>query len=211
MCSGFPSHDPVQIDEDSFGAIALRGFDELAKVHPDVPVILDLVVCPSIAKRVKNPYWFRSAGDPEHMVTRYVNRECPQVDQLAHGGNVGSMAMILAKFWCFSRHVCILGYDSSFKEGTKSNGYWYNADMPQRHHFVDVVDIYGRPITTMMNLHNYKWWAEHFCWFNDDVEWINCNDGGFLGVASPVENYNHFKYMPLEMAVEYLKDHSEDN
>jgi hypothetical protein len=97
------------------------------------------------------------------------------------------------------------------KEGTKRNGYSTDQEMPEHHHYLDVGDIYGRPITTMANLHNYKWWAEHFCYMNDDVEWINANDGGFLGVKDQVANFNHFKYLTLEQAVEHLKDHSEDD
>lgn len=205
------SMDGDQVGLDSYGEAVIEGFTALKQAYPDTPVVLDLVCCPGVSELVQSPVWFRSVGDPAHILGRYVQRECPEIDQVGHGGNVGSMCLILAKFWCYSRHVCLLGFDSSMREGTKRNGYAHDRVMPDHHHYIDVSDIYGRPLTTMANLHNYKWWAEHFCYTNDDVEWINCNDGGFLGVASPGENYNHFKYLTLEQAVDHLKDHGEDD
>lgn len=195
----------------SFGDTIHAGFDMLAAAYPETPVLTDLVACPSIVEKVRNPYFFRSVGDPAHILGRFVARECPHILQMGHGGNVGSVCLIMAKFFCFARHVVILGLDSAMKEGSTRNGYWDNRMMPEIHQYLDVCDIYGRPITTMANLHNYKWWADHFCFFNDDVEWINANDGGFLGVCGPNENYNHFKYLTLEQAVEHLRDHGEDD
>lgn len=191
--------------------ILLEGFTKLAEMYPDVPVLTDLVTCPSVVELIKNPYWFRSVGDANHILTKYVQRECPQVDQIGHGGNVGSVCCIMSKFFSFSRHVCLIGFDNAMQEGSKRNGYWYGRTMPEDHCYLDVCDIYGRPLTTMANLHNYKWWLEHFCHVNDDVEWINCNDGGFLGVADQAHNFNHFKYLPLERAVEHLQGHGEDD
>lgn len=205
------SMDGDQVGHDSFGEKVIQGFTSLGEHHPEVPVVLDIVCCPGVTELVKKPVWFRSIGDGDHIVTKYVNRECPDVTQMGHGGNVGSVCLILSKFWCFSRHVVIIGFDSSMQEGTSRTGYWHGAAMPERHQFIEVVDIYGRPLITMANLHNYKWWADHFCYQNDDVEWINANDGGFLGVRDPASNFNHFKYLTLEQAVDHLKDHGEDD
>ena len=205
------SMDGDQSGVDSFGGIIQEGFDMLASMFPETPVLLDLVACPSIVEKVHNPFFFRSCGDPAHILGRYVMRECPWVDQMGHGGNVGSVCLIMAKFYCFSRHVVLIGLDSAMQEGTKRGGYWYGAEMPEHHQYVEVADIHGRPVTTMANLHNYKWWNDHFCYTNDDVEWINANDGGFLGVHGPMSRFNHFKYLTLEKAVDHLRDHGEDD
>jgi hypothetical protein len=191
--------------------VILEGFDMLAELHPDVPVVIDLVCCPSVAEKVKNPFWFRNHGESDHIISKYVNREAPQVSIMGHGGNVGSVCAIMSKFICFSRHVVLIGLDSAMKEGTKRDGYWYGRIMPESHAYLDVSDIYGRPIVTMANLHNYKWWMDHFTYQNDDVEWINANDGGFLGVCSATANYNHYKYMPLPEAIAHLQAHGEED
>lgn len=193
--------------------VILEGFQALQQLHPECPVLIDLVSCPSVMELVpeKVAYFFRSHGDPSHIIGRYANREVPGMTQLGHGGNVGSVGLIMSKYWCFARHTCLIGFDSAMKEGTARGGYWYDREMSNDHQYIQTTDIYGRPITTMANLHNYKWWAEHFCFINDDMEWINCNDGGFLGVQSQQSNYNHFKYMTLQQAVDYLKDHGEDD
>ena len=175
--------------------VILEGFDMLAATFPETPVAVDLVCCPSVTEKIKNPFWFRNVGPSEHIISRYVQREAPQVSLMGHGGNVGSVCAIMAKFICFARHVVLIGMDCAMKEGTKRDGYWYGRIMPETHQYVDFSDIYGRPITTMANLHNYKWWMDHFCYQNDDVEWINANDGGFLGVCSATQNYNHYKYI----------------
>jgi len=187
----------------------LDGFRMLNEMHPETPVLLDLVCCPSVVEMVKEPYFFRSCGDPAHILGRYVMRECPHIDQIGHGGNVGSVGLIMAKFMMFSRHIVLIGQNFSMVPGTTKTDYWFHREMPDHHAYVEVCDIYGRPTWTMANLHNYKWWMEHFCYTNDSVEWINCNDGGFLGVCSPSENYNHFKYMTLDKAIDYLKGHDE--
>ena len=189
----------------------LEGFNQLNELHPDVPVILDIVTCPSVVEQVKNPFFFRSMGPHENFLNRYVMKEVPHIDQMGHGGNVGSVCCIMAKFYCYARHVVLIGFDSAMKEGTTRGNYWNEKVAGNDHQYIQVADIYGRPIWTMANLHNYKWWLDHFCWCNNDVEWINANDGGFLGVCDPVSNYNHFTYLPLEKAVEHLKDHSEDD
>ena len=193
--------------------VILQGFDLLNQMYPETPVLVDLVCCPSVAEKVKNPYFFRSAGNPEHILTKYIMREVKnwQAMQMGHGGNVGSVCLVMAKFFSFSRHVGIIGLDSAMREGTKRNGYFYDRAMPEHHTYLDVSDIYGRPITTMANLHNYKWWADHFCYINDDIEWINANDGGFLGVCSATQNYNHYQYMTLPQAIAYLKEHGEED
>ena len=187
----------------------IEGFKRLAEEHPDVPVLVDLVACPSVVELIKEPYWFRSCGDPAHILGRYVNRECPHVDRMGHGGNVGSVCAIMAKFFMYSKHVIFIGMDKAMQEGTSRLGYWHGYIMPDEHQYVSVADIYGRPITTMANLHNYKWWLEHFTYTNDDVEWIISNDGGFLGVASASHNFNHWKFATLDEAVEYLHGHDE--
>ena len=189
----------------------LEGFDLLAEMYPETPVLTDLVCCPSVVEKIKNPFFFRSVGNPEHIMTKYIAREVPKIDMMGHGGNVGSVCLIMAKFFCFSRHVGIIGLDSAMQEGTKRVGYYHGYVMPETHQFIDVSDIYGRPIVTMANLHNYKWWADHFCFFNDDVEWVNANDGGFLGVCNANQNYDHFKYMTLPQAIAYFKDHGEED
>ena len=205
------SMDGDQTGLDSYGEAVIQGFTKLSSVAPDTPVVLDLVCCPGVSELVQNPYWFRAVGDGQHIVTRYANQQCPDVDQMGHGGNVGSVCMILAKFWCYARHCVLIGFDSAMKEGTTRNGYANGVEMPDHHAYMEVCDIYGRPITTMANLHNYKWWADHFCHMNDDVEWINANDGGFLGVKDPGSNFSHFKYLTLEQAVDHLRDHGEDD
>jgi hypothetical protein len=189
----------------------LEGFARLAKEHPDVPVIADIVSCPSVVEQLTNPYFFRSMGEHSNTLNRYVMQQCPQIDQIGHGGNVGSVACILAKFWSFARHVVLIGYDSAMREGTYKENYWNGKNGDDDKQYVEVCDVYGRPIMTMGNLHNYKWWLDHFCYMNNDVEWINANDGGFLGVCGPDRNYNHYTYLPLEKAVEHLKDHSIDD
>ena len=188
-----------------------EGFDMLAAMFPEIPVLTDLVCCPSIVEKIKNPFFFRSVGNPEHIMTKYIQREVPKIDMMGHGGNVGSVCLIMAKFFCFSRHVGVIGLDSAMQEGTKRVGYYNGYVMPEDHQYIDVSDIYGRPIVTMANLHNYKWWADHFCFFNDDVEWVNANDGGFLGVCNANQNYDHFKYMTLPGAIAYFKDHGEED
>lgn len=191
--------------------IILEGFDKLNQMYPETPVLTDLVSCPSVVEKIKNPFFFRSAGNPAHIMTKYIMREVPDIGLMGHGGNVGSACLVMAKYFCFARHVGIIGLDSAMREGTKRNGYYYGRNMPEIHQFIDVVDIYGRPIVTMANLHNYKWWAEHFCYSNDEIEWLNVNDGGFLGVCNPQQNYNHFKYMTLPEAITYLKEHGEED
>lgn len=191
--------------------IILDGFDMLNERFPETPVMVDLVCCPSVTEKIKNPVWFRNVGSSDHIVSKYANREAPQVSIMGHGGNVGSVCAIMAKFICFSRHVVMIGMDCAMKEGTMRDGYWYGRIMPEEHQYLDITDIYGRPICTMANLHNYKWWMDHFCYTNDDVEWINANDGGFLGVASATHNYNHFKYMPLPEVIPYLHAHGEED
>lgn len=205
------SMDGDQRGLESYGGVVIEGFKRLRETYPETPVVLDLVCCPGVSELVENPVWFRGISDGTHIVTKYADQQCPEVDQMGHGGNVGSVCMILSKFWCFSRHCVLMGFDSSMQEGTKRGGYWHGADMPDHHLYLDVCDIYGRPIVTMANLHNYKWWADHFCYMNNDVEWINANDGGFLGVKDPACNFNHFTYLTLDKAVEYLKDHGEDD
>lgn len=204
--------DGDQRNVDSYGAAILRGFDLLAEKFPETPVIADLVTCPEVVERLKNPFFFRTGGHTEHVISRYLQREIPNLPMVGHGGNVGSVCCIFAKYFCYSRHVALIGMDCAMQEGTSRKGYYYdNSDMPDRHVYVNVVDIYGRPITTMANLHNYKWWLEHFCFQNDSVEWINANDGGFLGVHGPAANYKHYKYMSLPQALEYLQQHGEDD
>jgi hypothetical protein len=192
--------------------VILEGFDLLAKEYPETPVLIDLVCCPSIVERVKTPFFWRTGpGDTKYLMERYIRRECSHLTRLGHGGNVGSVAMIMAKFVCYSRHVVLMGLDFAMREGTTRGGYWYPREMPDRHQYVDVVDIYGRPLVTMANLHNYKWWSEHFCATNNDVEWIIANDGGYLGVHSPTHNFDHYTYLPLDKAVEHLADELEDD
>lgn len=193
--------------------IILQGFDMLNQMYPETPVLTDLVCCPSVVEKIKEPYFFRSAGNPAHILTKYMMREVKDYQrmQMGHGGNVGSACLVMVKFFCFSRHVGIIGLDSSMREGTQRNGYFYDRQMPEDHQYVQVSDIYGRPITTMANLHNYKWWADHYCFMNDEIEWINANDGGFLGVCSATENYKHYKYMTLPEAIAYLKEHGEED
>jgi hypothetical protein len=189
----------------------LAGFHMLNEMYPETPVVLDIVTCPSVVELTKNPFFFRSMGPHTNLINRFVMQECGHVDQMGHGGNVGSVCCIMAKFFCFARHVVLIGFDSAMKEGTTRGNYWNGKKALDGHQYVQVCDIYGRPITTMANLHNYKWWLDHFCWCNDDVEWINANDGGFLGVCGPTDNYNHYKYMTIKQAVEHLKDHGEDD
>jgi hypothetical protein len=189
----------------------LKGFEMMNELFPETPVVLDIVVCPSVTELVKNPFFFRSMGPHKNLINRFVMQECGHIDQMGHGGNVGSVCCILSKFYCYARHVVLIGYDSSMKEGTTRGNYWNGKVAGNGHQYIQVADIYGRPIWTMANLHNYKWWLDHFCHMNDDVEWINANDGGFLGVCGPAQNYKHFKYLPLEHAVEHLKDHGEDD
>lgn len=189
--------------------VILEGFKRLAAEHPDVPVLVDLVCCPSVVELLSNPFFFRSCGDPAHILGKVVNRECPHVDQMGHGGNVGSVCTIVSKFFMYSRHIVLIGMDFAMAAGTNRDGYWYGREMPDEHSYLPVGDIYGRPLQTMANLHNYKWWQDHFCYQNDSVEWIIANDGGFLGVAGPTDNYNHYKYLPLDKAIEYLSGHDE--
>lgn len=191
--------------------VILEGFDMLNDKYPETPVVVDMVCCPSVSEKIKNPYWFRNVGNSDHIVSRYINREAPQTMLMGHGGNVGSVCAIFAKFICFARHVVLIGMDSAMKEGTKRDGYWYGREMPAEHQYLDVTDIYGRPIVTMANLHNYKWWMDHFCFTNDDVEWINANDGGFLGVCNQSSNFNHFVYEPLEKLIPRLHAHGEED
>lgn len=189
----------------------LEGFARLAREYPEVPTITDIVSCPSVTEQLTNPYFFRSMGDHTNLINRYVMQQCSDIDQIGHGGNVGSVCCILSKFFAYARHVVLIGFDSSMKEGTTRQNYWNGKTAPDEHAYISVCDIYGRPLTTMGNLHNYKWWLDHFCHSNPDVEWINANDGGFLGVCGPSSNYNHFTYLPLEKAVEHLKDHGIDD
>jgi hypothetical protein len=189
----------------------LKGFEILAQRFPETPVVVDIVSCPSVIEQVRNPFFFRSMGPHENLINRFVMRECGHIDQMGHGGNVGSVCCILAKFFCYARHVVLLGFDSSMQEGTMRGNYWNGKEGGEQHQYIQVCDIYGRPIWTMANLHNYKWWLDHFCYCNDDVEWINSNDGGFLGVCGPQANFNHYTYLPLDRAVEHLAGHGEDD
>lgn len=189
----------------------LDGFDLLAQVSPETPVLVDLVCCPSVVEKIKNPYFFRGVGNEESQLTKYIKQQVPKIDMMGHGGNVGSVCLVMAKFFCFSRHVGIIGLDSAMQEGTKRVGYYHGYVMPENHQYIDVSDIYGRPIVSMANLHNYKWWADHFCFYNDDVEWVNANDGGFLGVCNGNQNYDHFKYLTLPQAIAYFKEHGEED
>lgn len=195
----------------SYGEVIIEGFDMLQTMYPETPVVCDIVACNEVVRRLKNPFFFRTAGDAKELLYRYLAREAPGLAYIGHGGNVGSVACILAKFFCYARHVILVGLDCALREGTKRNGYWYDQKMGEQHQYIDVNDIYGRPILTMANLYNYKWWFEHFFHMNDDVEWIHANEGGFLGVASPGENYDHFKYMSLKDAVDYMLEHGEED
>lgn len=195
--------------------VILEGFDLLKNLYPETPVLVDLVCCPSVVERLvpESCFWFRSAGNPDHILTKFMQRNVPRYAnmQMGHGGNVGSVCLVMVKFFGFARHVGIIGLDSAMEEGTTRKGYFYDRVMPDNHQYVQVSDVYGRPITTMANLHNYKWWADHFCYQNDEIEWLNANDGGFLGVASATHNYDHFKFCTLPEAIAYLKGHGEDD
>jgi len=79
------SMDGDQTGNDSFGEAAVEGFKLLAETYPETPVVLDLVCCPGISELVENPVWFRSASDGTHIVPKYANQQCPQVDQMGHG------------------------------------------------------------------------------------------------------------------------------
>lgn len=188
-------------------------FDRLAVEHPDVPVLVDLVTCPTIVKRIKNPYFFRSSTDETAKAMIYLREYLEanpdvKLDQIGHGGNVGSVACIIAKYFFYMRHAVLVGFNFSMAEGTNNIDSYEMVPIDEtQHSFANVSDVYGRPIRTLANLHNYRTWQEYFCYSNDDVEWVNCNDGGFLGVHDPSSNYDHFTYETLPEAIKRLGDH----
>lgn len=188
-------------------------FERLAAEHPDVPVLTDLVTCPSIVKKIRRPYFFRSMTDERakamvHLRKYLEDNPDVKLDQIGHGGNVGSVCTIVAKYFYYARHVVLTGFNFSMAEGTRNVDSWEAHPVDEaKHSLIDVSDLYGRPIRTMANLHNYRTWQEYFCYTNDDIEWVNCNDGGFLGVHSAEANYNHYTYETIPQAIARLGDH----
>ncbi|MCL6456710.1 MAG: DUF115 domain-containing protein [Gorillibacterium sp.] len=183
----------------------------MRRLPPEVPVMLDVVCCPTVTQLVKRPYFFRSVSDLKtkaaDYLAEYETKHNVKIDTIGHGGNVGSVCVIASKYFLFARHVVLLGMNFSLCEGTRDVDSWERRVLTDEHKFVDVTDIYGRPIRTLANLHNYRLWLELFCHQNDDVEWVNCNDGGYLGVHSATHNYDHFTYETLPMAIQRLGDH----
>jgi hypothetical protein len=202
----------VSMDGDQTPDIYIQeGIKRLRYGYPAVPVLLDVVACPTITNQVKNAYWFKSASDPETKIMRYVQELFPDITKLGHGGNVGSAVAIVATYFMFARHIILVGLDSSLAPGRERVIYYHGQIASDEHKYIDVHDIYGRNIQTVGNLHNYKIWLDHFTYSNSHVEWINANDGGYLGVNSMYDNFEHYQYMPLKDAIEYLKKHGDDD
>lgn len=193
--------------------IMQAAFDRLATEHPDVPVMVDLVCCPTIVRKLKRPYFFRSMTDERAKAMIFLRKylddnDDVKLDQVGHGGNVGSVCTIVAKYFYYARHVVLTGFNFSMEEGTKNIDTWERREVDmEKHQMLDVSDIYGRPIRTMANLHNYRTWQEYYCFSNDDVEWVLCNDGGYLGVHDLAQNYKHYTYETLPQAIARLGDH----
>ena len=189
-----------------------EAFKRLRYGYPKVPTLVDLVACPTITHQLRRPYFFRSMTDEEAKSTKFLREYMAQnnmaMDQLGHGGNVGSLCTIIAKYFYYARHVVLIGMNFSFVEGTRNKDTWEHREVDEdKHQTIDVSDMYGRPIRTMANLHNYRTWQEYFTHTNEDIEWINANDGGYLGVHNPEYNYNHYTYENLPQAIERLGDH----
>lgn len=188
-----------------------EAFDRL-KGYPQIPTLVDMVACPTIVNKLRRPFFFRSMTDDTATSTIFLREHCEKngipLDQLGHGGNVGSLCTIVAKFFYYARHVVLIGMNFSFCEGTDNKDTWEEREIdPTKSQIVGVSDMYGRPIKTMANLHNYRTWQEYFSHTNDDVEWINANDGGYLGVHNPEVNYSHYTYETLPQAIARLGDH----
>jgi hypothetical protein len=188
-----------------------EGMRRLRYGYPDVPTLLDVVSCTTITAQVANPYWFRTVTSPEARVVQFVRDLFPNITTIGHGGNVGSVTLIMAAFFLFAKHVIIIGMDSSLAPGLGRKLYYHDQVAADTHQYVDVHDIYGRNVQTIGNLHNYKIWLDHFTYMNNHIEWINANDGGYLSVNSAVDVFEHYRYMPLKNAIEYLKAHGPDD
>ncbi len=176
-----------------------------------VPVLADLVCCPTITHQLDNPFWFRSMTPDRALAMRYLRQwevDTKQgIDYIGHGGNVGSVCTIAAKYFLYARHIVLIGFNFSMCEGTRDVDTWEHRTLTDKHQYIDVCDIYGRPVRTIANLHNYRVWQEAFIRDNPDVEWINANDGGYLGVHDPTSNYDHYTYETLPQAIKRLGEH----
>lgn len=99
---------------------------------------------------------------------------------VSNGGNVLGACMYFAKAYMGANPICFIGADFAF--GYKNNFHpWdskYDKDLGN---YIRLHDCFGMPIKTWQSYHNFKCWFDSIC-IKCPGEWINCTEGGTLGV-----------------------------
>ncbi len=123
---------------------------------------------------------------------------------IAAGGNALNGAVAIFLMNTLVKIHAFVGLNFSFKEGQ----YFYfnqETDRDDKAYFI-MHDIYGEECYTDMPMYQYKVWLEQAAsQFYPDCYFVNCSEG-ILGVDVDGKTMPIFDHMPLDMAIERIKD-----
>jgi ubiquinone/menaquinone biosynthesis C-methylase UbiE len=120
------------------------------------------------------------------------------------GGNALNGAVAIFLMRSLIRIYVFVGNNLSFKEDEL---FYFNqeTDRDDKAYFI-MNNIYGEEVLTDMPMYQYKVWLEQACnqYFPECV-FINASEG-ILGVDVDGSNMDIFQYMPLDIAIEHIKE-----
>lgn len=146
-------------------------------------------------------YWF-NCPIPDDGIKKTFN-EIERFDNyISNGGNVLGACLYFAKAYMGANPIAYVGADFAF--GYKGNFHPWNSKYDGKiGEHMRYLDCFGLPVKTWPSYHNFKCWFDSIC-IKCPGEWINCSEGGTLGVY-PKGLIKQIRHKPLKEFIDGYK------